>query len=92
MTDTISYGQLRQESRLLFALLDAVASEGRIIGTENQTRWLALKSRINTGATYDEESAESYELLADLAHAGALRGTWIESRWLTIEARIRAGE
>lgn len=49
MTDTISYGQLRQESRLLFALLDAVAGEGRMIGIEQQTRWQALKSRVKTG-------------------------------------------
>jgi hypothetical protein len=92
MTDTISYGQLRQESRLLFALLDAVASEGRMIGTEHQTRWQALKSRVNTGASFEEESPESYELLADLAHTGALHGTWIESRWLTLAARLQAGD
>jgi hypothetical protein len=89
MTDKISYGQLRQESRLLFALLDAVASEGRMIGTEHQPRWQALKSRVNTGATYEGESTECYELLADLAR---LRGTWVESRWMMIDTRIRAGD
>lgn len=89
MIDSISSEQLRQESRLVFAMLDAIYSEGLIIGTENQTRWMALKGRVNTGASYDDVSFESYELLTEVAHSGAIKGTWMENRWLTIDARIR---
>ena len=91
MTDMISIGQLRQEGRLLFALLDAIDSDDLIVGTQNQMRWKALKTRVNSGASYEDESIESYELLSDLALSRSLKGTWMESRWRTTDARIRAG-
>ncbi len=92
MTDLISSGQLKQEARLLFALLDAVDSERLIVGAQNQTRWTALKARINSGASYENEAHESYELLTALSDFGSIGGTWMESRWRTIDARMRGGD
>lgn len=91
MTDSICSGQIRQEARLLFTLLDAIDSEGLLMADQNQTRWSALKARVNSGATCEEESDELYAVITELAHSGAIRGTWMERRWLTTEVRIRGG-
>jgi len=92
MTHAIPLKEICQEARLLFALLDAVDSEDLIAGMPCQTRWRALKARINSGAShYENEADESYELLVEIGSSGAISGTWIEKRWLTTSARIQGG-
>jgi len=81
--------EIRQESRLLFALLDAIDTEDLISDANLQSRWKALKSRVDRGADYEAEAEESYALLVELSRTCAIRGTWMESRWLAADARIR---
>ena len=90
MTRAISYKQIRHEARLLFTLLDARDSDGRMTGTPFHSPWRDLKSHLNSGASYEAEAEKFYELLDQIARSGATRGTWMEQRWLATESRIRA--
>jgi hypothetical protein len=89
MTRKITAQEIRQEGRLLFALLDAINAENLISGTDFQSRWRALKTRVDSGAAYEAEAEELYDLLVEIARTRAIDGTWIEKRWRSADARIR---
>lgn len=91
MIHSISADQIHQEGRLLFALLDAIENEHLISGTPFQTRWRAIKARIDSGGDYEMEAEESFELLTEIEHSGAIRDTWMEQRWQATDARIQDG-
>ncbi len=91
MTREIEAQDVRQEARLLFALLDAIDSECLISDSGVQSRWRALKARVNGGSSYEAEAEDSYELLVKIARTARIRGTWMETRWLATEGRIRSG-
>ena len=88
MTRLTSPGKSCDDARLLFTLLDAIESDGRMVGTPFLAPWSAVKARINSGGAYEAESENFYELLVAIDGAGLISGTWMENRWHTTVARI----
>lgn len=88
MTCTLPADQIRQEGRLLFALLDAIDADGMMAATPNDGRWKEAKKRIAQSGDYPHDARLFYEMLAEIHSSGALAGTWIEPRWLTVKGRI----
>ena len=81
-------GRASQEGRGLFALLDAAASNGWLIGTPLEARWEEVRRQVIAGECYDARAVDMVELLEALEASGSLAGTWIGDRWRSIRARI----
>lgn len=88
MSTTISLSRVREEARLLFALVDAIACDGRITGSAEASQWQSLQRRVNSGSSYESEGPALLDLLIALERSGAIAETWMEKRWRATAARL----
>ena len=92
MYSTVPRTSLREEGPLLYALNDAIDSEGLVAEKDLRDRWHYARARINWGSSYEEEAEELFSLIEDIAASGAIASTWIEQRWTAVLARVEAHE
>ncbi len=90
MSTTISLSRVRAESRLLFALVDAIACDGRITDSAEASQWQTLRRRVESGANYEAEGPALFDLLLKLERSGSIAETWMEKRWQSVVARLSA--
>lgn len=88
MTNTLPVDLIRKEGRLLFVLLDAGQSNGKIAATPHEKLWLEAKDRVLLSGDFESDAPLFYEMLDEIDSSGVLSDTWIERRWLTIKRRV----
>jgi hypothetical protein len=76
-----------EESKVLFALLDAAEEAGMIRDAGFQQRWLEAKVAVISAPMY--EGGPLWELLETLERSGAMNDTWIEARWSMIKQQVQ---
>lgn len=74
------------EAKLLYALLDAAADDGRLRRSPFETRWEAVKAQAHIFSRVDRSAL--YQLVEELAGVGGLDSTWMHERWLNVKARV----
>lgn len=81
--------RIRPEARVVFTLIDA-ADSAQLIGAEARERWLAAKTRLVAGASYEAEADVLHPLTVEVESSRVLAGTWIEERWRAVSSRVIA--
>ena len=81
--------RIRHEARILYTLLDAADSAGKIAGTLSEAPWRESNVRVRAGASFEGEAERFHDLMVTLESSGVLAGTWIEERWRSLQSRIQ---
>ena len=76
-----------EETKVLFALIDAADELGLLRALPAGAKWPQIKTSI-TGSDPEKEGPFLWGLMVDLEHARVLGGSWIEDRWRTIRTQV----
>lgn len=76
-----------EESKVLFALLDAAADYGLLRRASADVRWREARTRL-VDFPCERESGLMWDLLRELELSGVLENTWILERWRTIQSQV----
>ena len=76
-----------EESKVLYALLDAAEEAGRLSSSFIHERWREVKARLMNSPIV-AEGALLWELLEEVDRSGAIESTWIKDRWYTIKRQV----
>jgi hypothetical protein len=77
-----------EESRVLFALLDAADEDGLLAKSGVEQRWCEIKLRL-VDLSCERESALMWDLLHELEQAKVLDNGWILERWRTVQMQVK---